>query len=198
MSLTATGYQGHDRIVDFRLFHSRMIRRPGGGRGNTYHACGKPVVESRQAMSEPTSSTPSRPPVAVPLSTRLRVALELLLGLRPADLQTARIYADAQFAGRSLAVRWAKLVRWAWHQMWVSIPGVSGDLIIGGKISRTPMWLVDANPLGQPSLGERSPGPTAAGSGHGGDRRRLHRCGPGLPLGPQGTRRPPFAGVGDG
>ena len=105
------------------------------------------MVESRQAMSEPTSSTPSRPPAAVPLSTRLRVALELLLGLRPADLQTARIYADAQFAGHSLAVRWAKLVRWAWHQMWVSIPGVSGDLIIGGKISRTPMWLIDANPL---------------------------------------------------
>ena len=105
------------------------------------------MVESRQAMSEPTSSTPSRPPAAVPLSTRLRVALELLLGLRPADLQTARIYADAQFAGHSLAVRWAKLVRWAWHQMWVSIPGVSGDLIIRGKISRTPMWLIDANPL---------------------------------------------------
>ena len=105
------------------------------------------MVESRQAMSEPTSSTPSRPPAAVPLSTRLRVALELLLGLRPADLQTARIYADAQFAGQSLAVRWAKLVRWAWHQMWVSIPGVSGDLIIRGKISRTPMWLIDANPL---------------------------------------------------
>ncbi len=26
MSLTATGNQGHDRIVDFRLFHPRMIR----------------------------------------------------------------------------------------------------------------------------------------------------------------------------
>ena len=31
MSLTATGYQGHDRIVDFRLFHSRMIRPAGRG-----------------------------------------------------------------------------------------------------------------------------------------------------------------------
>ena len=105
------------------------------------------MVESRQAMSEPTSSTPSRPPAAVPLSTRLRVALELLFGLRPADLQTAGIYADAQFADRSFLVRWAKLVRWAWRQMWVSIPAASRDLIIEGKISRTPMWLIDANPL---------------------------------------------------
>ena len=31
MSLTATEYQGHDRIVDFRLFHSRMIRTAGRG-----------------------------------------------------------------------------------------------------------------------------------------------------------------------
>ena len=31
MRLTATGCQGHDRIVDFRLFHSRMIRPAGRG-----------------------------------------------------------------------------------------------------------------------------------------------------------------------
>ena len=46
---------------------------------NTLPAHAKPVVESRQAMSKPSSSTPSRPPAAVPLSTcaakRLRVAL---------------------------------------------------------------------------------------------------------------------------
>ena len=35
LSLTATGYQGHDRIVDFRLFHSRMIRPVVGGGGPT-------------------------------------------------------------------------------------------------------------------------------------------------------------------
>jgi len=81
------------------------------------------------------------------LGTRLRVALELLFGLRPADLQTARISADAQFAGHSLVVRWAKLVGWAWRQMWVTIPDADRDLVIEGRISRTPMWLIDANPL---------------------------------------------------
>ena len=33
LSLTATEYQGHDRIVDFRLFHPRMIRTVVGGGG---------------------------------------------------------------------------------------------------------------------------------------------------------------------
>ena len=32
LRLTATGYQGHERIVDFRLFCSRMIRTAGRGR----------------------------------------------------------------------------------------------------------------------------------------------------------------------
>ena len=31
MRLTATGYQVHERIIDFRLFHSRMIRPAGRG-----------------------------------------------------------------------------------------------------------------------------------------------------------------------
>ena len=31
LRLTATGYQGHERIIDFRLFHSRMIRPVGRG-----------------------------------------------------------------------------------------------------------------------------------------------------------------------
>ena len=31
LRLAATGYQSHDRIVDFRLFHSRMIRTAGRG-----------------------------------------------------------------------------------------------------------------------------------------------------------------------
>ena len=35
LRLTATGYQGHERIVDFRLFHSRMIRPVVGGGGRT-------------------------------------------------------------------------------------------------------------------------------------------------------------------
>ena len=49
MSLTATGYQGHDRIVDFRLFHSRMIRPAGRARHlfETMPGVGKPV--QRQA-----------------------------------------------------------------------------------------------------------------------------------------------------
>ena len=31
MRLSATGYQGHERIIDFQLFHSRMIRTAGRG-----------------------------------------------------------------------------------------------------------------------------------------------------------------------
>ena len=44
MSLTATGYQGHDRIVDFRLFHSRMIRTVAGGGGRTCLKRGGPPI----------------------------------------------------------------------------------------------------------------------------------------------------------
>ena len=33
LRLTATGYQGHERIIDFRLFRSRMIRTAGRGPG---------------------------------------------------------------------------------------------------------------------------------------------------------------------
>ena len=32
LRLTATGCQGHERMIDFRLFHSCMIRTPGRGR----------------------------------------------------------------------------------------------------------------------------------------------------------------------
>ena len=35
LRLTATGYQGHERIIDFRLFHPRMIRPVVGGGGRT-------------------------------------------------------------------------------------------------------------------------------------------------------------------
>ena len=31
LRLIATGYQGRERIMDFRLFHSRMIRPAGRG-----------------------------------------------------------------------------------------------------------------------------------------------------------------------
>ena len=32
LRFTATGYQGHERMIDFRLFHSRLIRPAGRGR----------------------------------------------------------------------------------------------------------------------------------------------------------------------
>ena len=35
LRLAATGYQGHERIIDFQLFHSRMIRTVVGGGGRT-------------------------------------------------------------------------------------------------------------------------------------------------------------------
>ena len=34
LRLTATGYQGHERIIDFRLFRSRMIRTAGRAPGS--------------------------------------------------------------------------------------------------------------------------------------------------------------------
>lgn len=98
-------------------------------------------------MSQPTSSNHFHSPAGVSLSTRLRVALELLFSLRFSDLKTARIYANSQFSDYCFPLRWAKLVSWAWHQMWVSIPDSTRDIIIDKKISNTPMWLIDTNPL---------------------------------------------------
>ncbi len=81
------------------------------------------------------------------MSKRLRVALALLLGLRAPDLAAAKIYADKRFADHSFPLKWLKLLLWACRQMWVSIPDGTRDLIISGTISKTPMWLVDPNPL---------------------------------------------------
>ncbi len=98
-------------------------------------------------MSNHSSSKVSKRTADVPLSKRLSVALELLLGLRAPDLAAAKIYADTRFAGHSFLVKWLKLLLWACHQMWVSIPDVTRDLLISGTISKTPMWLIDPNPL---------------------------------------------------
>ena len=84
---------------------------------------------------------------AIPWWKRLSVAVRLLLGLRLPDLQAAQVYADKRFAGQPFLIRWGRFVAWTWHQMLISIPDASRDLIISGRISKTPMWLVDPNPL---------------------------------------------------
>lgn len=78
---------------------------------------------------------------------RLCVALRLLQGLRLADFQSARVYADMRYAGVSFLVKWVKFLRWTCHQMFFEIPDVTQNLIISGRISKTPMWLIDPNPL---------------------------------------------------
>ena len=104
--------------------------------------------------SVPPGSTESSAPhdqtdIATPgpsLWRRLRVACHLLLALRKPDFQAAGAYVNKNYANSPPVIRWLRFVGWSLHQMFVDIPeGLAG--VTAGRITRTPMWLDEPNPL---------------------------------------------------
>src|SRR5262249_50664623 len=79
--------------------------------------------------------------------TRLRAAGALVAGLRQPDFQAARKYADSRFASLPFVWRWCRFAGWALHQMFVVIPEAMQHMTLAPEVSRTPMWLLDENPL---------------------------------------------------
>jgi gamma-glutamylputrescine oxidase len=83
----------------------------------------------------------------VSLRTRLLVAISLLGSLGRKDFRAAGVYAEMRFGNYAFWGKWTRFVRWTFSQMFVVIPSVTLDLIIPRKVSKTPMWLMDRNPL---------------------------------------------------
>ena len=83
----------------------------------------------------------------VSLRTRLLVAISLLGSLGRKDFRAAGGYAEMRFGNYAFWGKWTRFVRWTFSQMFVVIPSVTLDLIIPRKVSKTPMWLMDRNPL---------------------------------------------------
>ena len=81
------------------------------------------------------------------LFRRLRVAFNLLLGLRVPDFQAAGTFVKNRYEGLPFLSRWLRFLGWTLHQMFVAIPDNLRYLDVGQDISSTPMWLIDENPL---------------------------------------------------
>lgn len=81
------------------------------------------------------------------LGTRLRVALELLTGLRWRDIHSARQFMSVRFGQHAWPVRVVKLLRWALHISWQLVPESLGWVHLDEHMSRTPFWLTARNPL---------------------------------------------------
>ena len=81
------------------------------------------------------------------LRTRLRVAFELLTGLRWRDIRSARQFMKVRFGQDAAPVRLLKLLRWALHVSWRLVPESLSWVRIDKHLSRTPYWLTADNPL---------------------------------------------------
>ena len=100
LRLTATGYQGHERIIDFRLFHPRMIRPVVGGGRPARRQTG---VSQRGQAGFQRSRPPDTPHLTIgtPPRERGRPARMLSLGLPlsfPAMLQPTALPAGTAWA----------------------------------------------------------------------------------------------------
>lgn len=94
-----------------------------------------------------TDDLPSPAPAPPSLLRRLRVAAGLFARLRKPDFQAAGTFVSKHYGDRSFPARWCLFLGWALRQMFVAIPEGMQCLTIAKHVSRTPMWLLDANPL---------------------------------------------------
>ena len=78
---------------------------------------------------------------------RLREAVRAIINLRRPDFRAAGTFITMQYGHLPLPLKWLRFLGWAWRQVWRTIPEVMDNLSIAGKVSRTPMWLIDSNPL---------------------------------------------------
>lgn len=79
--------------------------------------------------------------------TRLRVGLGLLCGLRRHDLRAARAFMKMMYGTYALPIRLIRFLGWALRQMFGVIPEALMSVTFAHKVSRTPIWLADGNPL---------------------------------------------------
>lgn len=78
---------------------------------------------------------------------RVRVFLGLLCGLRTHDLRAARTWISTMYPGTPFVARIGKFVCWSLGQMWHRMPDALTVVTFSPKLSRTPYWLSQGNPL---------------------------------------------------
>ncbi len=89
----------------------------------------------------------SRQAVECRLWTRLRVALSLLCGLRRHDLCAGWTFMNTMYAGHVMPVRLLRFFGWTLRQLFGAIPDALTTVTFAWKVSRTPIWLAQGNPL---------------------------------------------------
>jgi len=102
-------------------------------------------MDDRQAAG--TGLNEHNQPEPLSVLSRIRVGLGLLAGLRKPDFQAARAFIKVRYAGGLFPWNWCRFLGWSLRQMFVVVPEAAGCLSIAGDVSRTPMWLLDENPL---------------------------------------------------
>ena len=85
------------------------------------------------------------PPLTFAL--RVRVFVRLLLSLRRHDFRAARTFMTMTFPGDRSSARVVQFAGWALKQMWCAIPDAMRHTRFADKVSKTPAWLQDGNPL---------------------------------------------------
>ena len=78
---------------------------------------------------------------------RLRVGVGLLFGLRGHDFRAGRSYMNLAFGSHAWPVRVLRLCGWTLGQMFGAIPEALRSVTFADKVSRTPIWLAEGNPL---------------------------------------------------
>lgn len=86
-------------------------------------------------------------PKHVSLWQRVSVAYRLLIEVRKPDFQAAGTFVKVRYRSTPFPFNWCRFLGWALHQMWIVIPNTMQHLAIAKNVSRSPMWLTDANPL---------------------------------------------------
>ncbi len=121
----------------------RTGRRAEGALDTFPRACSHDAMSTSALDSTKYDPPPQRPS----LRFRLRVAAGLVAGLRKPDFQAAGVFVQKQFGGRSFPIRWARFIKWTLNQMFVAIPNALQHATADKRVSTTPMWLIDTNPL---------------------------------------------------
>src|SRR5437879_2652943 len=100
-------------------------------------------------MTTDTATTYGKETVAAcpgPLK-RLKVALDLLLGLRRHDFRAARTFLNAMYPGLPWPVRVVRFIGWCLRNGFVDIPKGLEDVSWEKPVSKVPIWLAEGNPL---------------------------------------------------
>ncbi|MEO1981137.1 MAG: FAD-binding oxidoreductase, partial [Fuerstiella sp.] len=83
----------------------------------------------------------------VPFFYRLRCFISLVLGLRRHDFRSAAKFIAVEYGHLPFLSRHWQFLKWSLRQLWVVIPEAMPMLTVAPRVSHTPFWLDEPNPL---------------------------------------------------